>query len=154
MLPSHQEVVLGLMGHLLCVLPRALGSVLSWPGPSVLQVHHEPPGAQSRAVDSALYGTCIASHPQIDGNILFSKISFQMCWNFLSVGILENLVLIVKPNGSFFQTPFSGIPHPRRTADFKHFYSPGSSQDYPAERLSQGLAVCYAADWIFILTVL
>lgn len=52
---------------------------------------------------------------------LFSKISFQMCWNFLSVGILENLVLIVKWNGNFFQTPFFGISHPKRTADFKHF---------------------------------
>jgi len=77
-----------------------------------------------------------------------------MCWNFLSVGILENLVLIVKLNGNFFQTPFSGFPHPKRMADFKPFCSQGSSQDYPAERLRQGLAVCYVADWIFIPTVL
>lgn len=65
-----------------------------------------------------------------------------MCWNFLSEGILENLVLIVKPNASFFQTPFSGFPHPKRMADFKHLCSQGSSQDYLAERLRQGLAVC------------
>lgn len=50
---------------------------------------------------------------------VLSKISLQMCWNFLSVRILENLVLIVKWNGNFFQTPF-GISHPMRT-DFKHF---------------------------------
>lgn len=84
---------------------------------------------------------------------LFSKISFQMCWNFLSVQILENLVLIVKPNGKI-QTPFSGIPHPKWMVDFKHFCPQGSSQHYPTERLQQGLAVCYVADWIFILTVL
>lgn len=52
---------------------------------------------------------------------VLSKISLQMCWNFVSVRILENLVLIVKWNGNFSQTPFSGISHPMRTADFKHF---------------------------------
>lgn len=54
----------------------------------------------------------------------------------------------------FFQTPFPGILQPKWTADFKHFCPQGSSQDYPAERLRQGLAVCYVADGIFILTVL
>lgn len=85
---------------------------------------------------------------------LFSKTGFQMCWNFLSVRILENLLLIVKPNGSFFQPPSSGIPHPKRVADFKHFCLQGSSQDYPAERLRQELAVRCVADGVFILTVL
>lgn len=77
-----------------------------------------------------------------------------MHWNFLSVGILENLLLIVKPNGNFFRPPSSGIPHPKRVADFKHFCLQCSSQDYPAERLRQGLAVRCVADGVFILTVL
>lgn len=154
MLPSHWEAVLGLMGHLICVVPRALGGVLGWPGPPVLQAHREPPVLRAVLGRVLCVGHVLPPSPKRMEIFLFSKISFQMCWNFLSVGILENLVLIVKPNANFFQTRFSGIPHPKQTADFKRFCSQGSSQDCPAERLGQGLAVCSGADWIFILTVL
>lgn len=53
-----------------------------------------------------------------------------MCWSFLAVGILENLVFIVKWNGNFFQAPFFGISHSKRTADFKHFV-PGQLSGSP-----------------------
>lgn len=82
--------MLGLMSHLLHILPRAPRGFLSWPGPLVLQVHCEAPGAQSHIWDSGLWGTCIASLLWTDGNICFPKlvskcveISFQ--WEFLKI---------------------------------------------------------------------
>lgn len=56
---------------------------------------------------------------------LFSKISFQMCWNFLSVGILENLVLIVKLNGNFFPTPLPWNSSAKADSRFQAFLSTG-----------------------------
>lgn len=53
---------------------------------------------------------------------LFSKISFQMCWNFLSVGILENLVLIVKLNGNFFPTPLPWNSSAKVDSRFQAFF--------------------------------
>jgi len=62
MVPSHQEVVLGLVGHLPHVLPSACQDPCP-PGTS------RTPCAQSLAGDTALYGTHIASLPQTDRNI-------------------------------------------------------------------------------------
>lgn len=134
--------------------PWALGGVLNWTEPPVLQAHGKP--CMLRAVLGIVLcvGHVLPSSPRRMEIFLFSKISFQMCWNFLSIGILENLVLIVKLNGNIFQTPFSGIPHPKRVAGFKHCCSQGSSQDYLAKRLRQGLNICHVADWVFILRVL
>lgn len=106
MLPSHREVVPVLIGHVLHVLSRALGGVLGWPGPPVLQAHHEPPVLRAVLGIVLCVGHVLPPSPKQMEIFLFSKISFQMCRNFLSVRILENLVLIVKPNANFFQTLF------------------------------------------------
>lgn len=51
-----------------------------------------------------------------------------MCRNFLSVGILENLVLIVKLSGNFFQIPIFGVPHPKQISSPSAYRAaPGST---------------------------
>lgn len=56
-----------LFGHLLPVLPRALGNVLSWPGPPVLQ--SDTLGLRAVLGIMLCVGTRIATLPQTDGNI-------------------------------------------------------------------------------------